>query len=314
MSEQYEQPEEEFVDFGPNRERILGLLHRISVLTPADMKALAANSAKLKASEAATAAIEAAFRIAHQVRPVALNEIETIIPSTVEGTIRGFVTRNLRRKLWDTAQLAQKGDTNAWKELAQWAAAGRGGLNKVYDDHSESTIFAGINAAVGLLCEDHLESGVFTLLVMPAAPLIPWLSMRKPQIPEPEKLKELLAQVAQLSDKGILAVAEIQGAQQEMGFAALTQSVEMAMSCMFGFGRSETWASAGESARAALDAALNEMKEGELSPFDLEMAEGAVSNATLALITKDVIGAEDYVNLTTALGSVVPMLRSGGEG
>jgi hypothetical protein len=52
------------------------------------------------------------------------------------------------------------------------------------------------------------------------------------------------------------------------------------------------------------------MKEGELSPFDLEMAEGAVSNATLALITKDVIGAEDYVNLTTALGAVVPMLRN----
>jgi hypothetical protein len=40
------------------------------------------------------------------------------------------------------------------------------------------------------------------------------------------------------------------------------------------------------------------------------MAEGAVSNATLALITKDVIGAEDYVNLTTALGAVVPMLRN----
>jgi hypothetical protein len=94
-----------------------------------------------------------------------------------------------------------------------------------------------------------------------------------------------------------------------MGFGALTQSTEMAMSCMFGYGRSETWGAAGESVRAALDQALNEMKEGELSPFDLEMAEGAVSNATLALITKDVIGTEDYINLTTALGSVVPMLR-----
>ena len=309
-SEQYEAPEEEFVDFGPNRERILGLLHRISVLTPSDMKALTANSAKVKASEQATAAIAAAFQVAHAVRPVALNEIETIIPSTVEGTIRGFVTRNLRRKLWEQAQKAQKGDEAAWKELGSWAAAGRAGLNKVYEDNSESTIFAGINAAVGLLCEDHLDEGVFRLLVLPAMPLVPWLGVPKPQIPDAEGLKELLAQVAQLSDRGVLAVAEIQGAQQEMGFASLTQSVEMAMSCMFGYGRSETWASAGESARNALDAALNEMKEGELSPFDLEMAEGAVSNATLALITKDVIGAEDYTNLTTALGAVVPMLRN----
>jgi hypothetical protein len=304
MSEQYEQPqEEEFVDFGPNRERILGLLHRISVFTPADMKVLAANAAKIKASETATGAIEAAFRVALKVRPVALNEIETIIPSTVEGTIRTFV------KLWGLAQSAQKGSAESWVELAQWGSAGRSGLNKVYEDHSESTIFAGINAAVGLLCEDHLDNGVFTLMVMPANPLIPWLTLRKPQIPEPEKLKELLEAVSQLSDRGILAVAEIQGAQQELGFASLTQSLELAMSCMFGYGRSETWASAGESARGALDQALNEMKEGELSPFDLEMAEGAVSNATLALITKDVIGTEDYVNLTTALGSVVPMLR-----
>jgi hypothetical protein len=311
VSEQYEgQPEEEFVDFGPNRERILGLLHRISVLTPADMKALASNSAKIKASEQAKAAIEAAFRVAHATRPVALSEIETIIPSTVEGTIRGFVTRNLRHQLWDLAQGAQKGEGEDWEKLARFAAAGRDGLNKVYDDHSENTIFAGINAAVGLLCEDHLDQGVFALLVLPASPLIPWLKERKPQMPEPGGLQELLAAVAQLTDRGVLAVAEIQGALQELGFPALTASVEMAMSCMFGFGRSETWSSAGESSRQALDAALNEMKEGgELSPFDLEMAEGAVSNAFLALITKDVISSEDYVNLTTALGSVVPMLR-----